>query len=272
MNAETRIAALPLWRGRPRIEPLAAGRTNRNFLVHADGKRYFARVGQEIPEHGIVRAAERRCAELAAAAGLAPRIAFAEAGIMITEFIEGEALHAHGAQSPELLTQVADLLRRLHRIPVQADLPAFCPVAASRRYLAALADTELPVPRARIEARLAALSSHPPRCLIHGDLIPENFIRAGDRLVLVDWEYAGNGIPETDVAMVISNFELAQTAAAGFAQAYGPVDPSRVEEMRIAATIREALWCLMQARIGGMVGDLPEYTKLCLARMEAVLQ
>ena len=41
--------------------------------------------------------------------------------------------------------------------------------------------------------------------------------------------------------------------------------------MRVAAIVREALWCLAQARIGGMVGDLKDYTDLCLQRLERVL-
>ena len=49
MSEEARIAALPLWHGHPVIEPVAAGRTNRNFIVHDQGRRYFARVGAEIP-------------------------------------------------------------------------------------------------------------------------------------------------------------------------------------------------------------------------------
>ncbi len=257
MSAEARIAALPLWNGRPSIEPIAAGRTNRNFLVQANGKRFFARVGQDIPEHGILRSAERRCAQLAAEAGLAPQIVFAESGIIITEYIDGEPLSAVSIDSATLRLQIADLLRQLHLIPRQPDLPRFCPVAASHRYLAGLDDRALPVPRAHIEARLDALSSPPPHCLIHGDLIPENFILAGDRLLLVDWEYAGNGVPETDIAMVLSNFGLAAADAADFLGACGPLDHAVLEEMRVAAIIREALWCVMQANIGGMVGDLP---------------
>lgn len=272
MNAEERIAALPLWNGRPSVEPLAAGRTNRNFLVSDGGKRFFARVGQEIPQHGIARAVERRCARLAAEAGLAPRILFAEGDIMVTEYVDGEALHAGSAQTPELPSQIGKLLRQLHLIPMQPDMPIFCPVAASRRYLAALGDVALPVSRARLEACLAMLPSQPPRCLVHGDLIPENVIRAGDRLVLVDWEYAGNGVPETDMAMVISNFSLTEAAAETFLGACAPFDPILLEQMRAAVIIREALWCLAQARIGGMVGDLPQYTDLCFARLQSVLQ
>jgi hypothetical protein len=71
--------------------------------------------------------------------------------------------------------------------------------------------------------------------------------------------------------MVVSNFELDAAMAQSLLQLYGPVDHTAIETMRIAATVREALWCLMQARIGGMTGDLPDYTALCLGRLERVL-
>ena len=270
MSAE-RIAALPLWRGPPVIEPVAAGRTNRNFVVQDQARRYFARVGADIPLHGISRAAERRCAMLAADAGIAPGVLYATGGIMVTTYVEGETLSIASARVPERLSQIAAMLRRLHAIPVQGDLPDFCPVVASHRYLAQLSDAELPVARPRIATCLTRLPSIPPHCLVHGDLIPENFILSGGRLLLVDWEYAGNGAAAADLAMVISNFELDAAAAQALLRLYGPLDHAAIETMRVAAIVREALWCLMQARIGGMTGDLPDYTALCLQRLERVL-
>ncbi len=272
MNAAARIAALPLWHGRPEIEPVEAGRTNRNFTVRDGDRRYFARVGAEIPQHGISRAAERRCATLAAQAGLAPEVVFAADGIMITALVAGETLDIASAQDPQVVARIAGLLRRLHAIPRQDDLPDFCPVAVSQRYLSLLPDAALPVRRGRIAACLALLPSFPAQCLIHADLIPENFIRDGERLWLVDWEYDGNGVPATDLAMVISNFGLVNGAAGSFLDAYGPVDRDAVEGLRVAATVREALWCLAQAEIGGVTGDLPQYTAVCLGRLEQVLR
>ena len=48
MSEEARIAALPLWQDRPVIEPVPAGRTNRNFVVRDREQRYFARAGAEV--------------------------------------------------------------------------------------------------------------------------------------------------------------------------------------------------------------------------------
>jgi hypothetical protein len=82
---------------------------------------------------------------------------------------------------------------------------------------------------------------------------------------------AGNGAAATDLAMVMSNFELDATMSQSLLRLYGPVDHAAIDTMRVAAMVREALWCLMQVRIGGMTGDLPDYTALCLQRLERVL-
>jgi thiamine kinase-like enzyme len=249
-----------------------AGRTTRNFTVLDGDRRYFARVGAEIPQHGISRANERRSAMLAAQAGIAPEIVFAEGGIMISVLVPGKTLDIASAQDPGVMTRIAETLRRLHAVPAQENLPDFCPVAVSQRYLSLLPDAALPVRRGRIAACLTLLPSLPAQCLIHADLIPENFIHDGDRLWLIDWEYAGNGVPATDLAMVISNFGLANGAADAFLGAYGPIDRNAVDSLRVAVIVREALWCLVQAEIGGLTGDLPQYTALCLGRLEQVLR
>lgn len=272
MSEEARLAALPLWHGRPEIRPIAAGRTNRNYLVEYQERRYFARIGAEIPQHGISRAAERTCAMLAAGAGIAPEVVYAKDGILVTAYVEGETLDLNSARDAGLMAQIAALLRRLHAIPAPADLPVFCPIAAARRYLTALPQQALPAPRAQIAARLDSLRQPPARCLVHGDLIPENFIRTRQGILLIDWEYAGSGAPETDLALAVSNFALAESDADAFVAAYGGADRDVIADLRVAAIIREALWCLAQARLGGNVGDLPRYTALCLQRLAEALQ
>lgn len=272
MREEARLAALPLWQGRPEIRPIDAGRTNRNYLVDYQERRYFARIGVDIPQHGISRAAERTCSMLAAEAGLAPEVVYAKDGILVSAYVEGETLDLSSARAPGLMTQIAALLRRLHTISPPPDLPVFCPIAAARRYLEALPLHVLPAPRGRIAARLDSLRQAPARCLVHGDLIPENFIRTDRGILLIDWEYAGSGASETDLALTLSNFALSEGDANAFVAAYGGADGAMIADLRVAAIIREALWCLAQARLGGNVGDLPRYTALCLQRLSEVLQ
>jgi aminoglycoside phosphotransferase (APT) family kinase protein len=250
---------------------LQAGRTNENFVIVDAGHRYFGRYGRDVPEHGISRDAERRCHALAAQAGLAPPIVCADGGLLVVEYVDGATLDAAAARASQTAAAIAGLLSQLHAIPASPDFPAFCPVAACHRYLSSLGDAELPQPRTHLLARLAPLPRSTPTCLIHGDLIPENLIATDDRLILVDWEYAGAGVPEIDLAILFANFAWDAAEIAGFLRHYGNFDRDLVAQYRAAAVMREALWCRMQARLSPHATDLPAYTRQCDQRLSTVM-
>ncbi|MGE4248014.1 MAG: phosphotransferase [Parvibaculaceae bacterium] len=273
MTDLSRIAALPFWKGRPALTPIDRGRTNRNYLAEDAGDRYFVRSGEDIPHLGISRPAERRAAELAAAAGLAPEIRHASNGVLITDFIGGATLDQAAASASAMLARIARHLQALHRIPAADGLPSFCPVTISLFYLAHLDDDSLPLARARLHRCLEGLPRARGRCLVHGDLIPENFILTPEGgLQLIDWEYAGNGEPEIDIALVASNFDLDGDGLVDFLSAYGPVDQAAVGRFTIAAAIREALWCQVQLRHGEASADLPDYARKCAARVRRMVE
>jgi thiamine kinase-like enzyme len=107
---------------------------------------------------------------------------------------------------------------------------------------------------------------------VHGDLIPENFILTSKGgLQLIDWEFAGNGQPEVDIALVASNFDLTAEQLTTLISAYGHVDEDAVSRLMIAVAIREALWCQVQMRHGGAGGDLPDYALRCATRLARML-
>jgi thiamine kinase-like enzyme len=91
------------------------------------------------------------------------------------------------------------------------------------------------------------------------------------RLALVDWEYAGNGTPEIDVALLASNFDLSGEQIDDFIAAYGRVDRAAVAQFAVAAAIREVLWCSVQLRHGEASPDLPDYAEKCAIRVVRML-
>jgi len=268
MSPEAVLAGLPVWRGTPELTRLEEGRTNRNFIIRDASGTYFGRVGVDLPHHGISRLQERLCAELAAARGVSPRVHYAGEGALVTVFIEGETLKPAGMHDAATLHQTAEVLRRLHAEPVaEPALEQRCGVRASHAYLKHLPDSDLPIARDLMLERLGEPAPAGDR-LVHSDIIPENLIRTADGLQLIDWEYAGVGVPEVDLASVIANADLTAGEAALLCAAYGPHDAALVERQRVALVIREALWCLTQTRFGGPPeGDLVAYTQLCIARM-----
>ena len=186
--------------------------------------------------------------------------------------LEGRSLKLADGLEKAMLIGIAALLRKLHSIPIDPAIPTLSPIQSSLRYLRLLEDGALAEPRERITAKLASLKSGKPRCIVHGDLIPENFLLSNGGLYLVDWEYAGIGFPEIDLALTIANFELDEDRAKFLLDAYGKVDHQVLADMKVAAIIREALWCVAQASFGTVSEDLVAYTELCNQRLRSVLR
>ena len=270
-DATARIRGLPIWPTPPDLVPCPGGRTNENFRVIAGARTYFARVGTDLPHHGVTRVNEARCCRLAAAAGLGPTVQYAGDGILVTDFVPGHTLVQGEAIDDATLIRLADALRRLHDASAPDDLTPFDPVAISRRDLASLpAGT---IASARNDLTLSILAAAPPlmaSCLIHADLIPENVIVASDRFTIVDWEYSGYGDPAVDLASVMVHFGLDGRQTALVVARHGAVALDKVRDIGPILTVREALWCEVQMRAVGPRGDLPDYTEMCWRRLECL--
>ncbi|MCC7049933.1 MAG: phosphotransferase [Alphaproteobacteria bacterium] len=268
-DAIDRLRGLDCWRGAPQIEPWPGGRTNQNFRAIDAGTTYFARVGIDLPHHFVRRVNEARCARLAADAGVAPDVVHAGDGILITAFIEGRTLSHEDPVTDADLDLVAEALRRVHAHPAPADLNQFDPLAICRGNLAGLPPDAMPAAKRRLlETLLDRAPALKPRCLIHADLIPENFVVAGPRAYIVDWEYAGFGDPAVDLAQVIVLFPLDDRQAARLLERHGGVSMAEARALLPILAVREALWCEVQAHHVGIRGDLPEYRALCWRRVE----
>jgi aminoglycoside phosphotransferase (APT) family kinase protein len=269
MKALADLVSLPIWPDPPQVEPIAAGRTNRNFRVRSGGREYFARLGSDIPRHGIRRSVERRVSKYAATLGIAPAVAFSGGGALVCDYVAGHAWSQYEQRSNDDLVRLGQMLHILHSAPPIRGLPAFDPVSVCRRYLLELKPRLLPEAlRQRIEQLIAEAPCTTARCIVHGDLIPENVIDEGARLWLVDWEYAGLGEPETDLAMVVANFGLSDSRISLLLQSHGSAEEAKVRSLALALAAREALWCLRETQAVGPRADLDEYREGCLQRLE----
>lgn len=268
-NAVERIRGLPCWRSQPKIRPIEQGRTNQNYIVEDSSRTFFARLGVDLPHHGITRANEVRCCKLAAALGLAPKVFFAAEGVLVTEFIQGRTLCQVEAISTELLDILARSLRHLHEASVPKDLAPFDPADICRRQLEALPDASVsPSRRRKILDILERAPELEARSLIHADLIPENVIVQGEAPTFVDWEYAGLGDPMVDLAMVALHFRLAKQQIQGLLASYAAAAET-VSRLVPVIAARESLWCATQIHVVGLAGDLESYTRECWNQVEA---
>jgi predicted Ser/Thr protein kinase len=87
--------------------------TNHNFIVRDQGRMMMVRIGEDNPVHGIMRWHEKAASEAAAAAGVSPKIIYAEPGALVMEFIDGRTFGEPDVRAD--IPRIAELLRRAHR-------------------------------------------------------------------------------------------------------------------------------------------------------------
>ncbi len=206
--ANWRGAGLP-FRHRPELlGELRGGRSNRSFLVAADGARWVLRLdAANAAALGVDRAREARILRAAAAAGLAPEVLVADPGrgYLVTRYVDGVQ------RGPATL----DAATRERLLALIARLPALAvegPVLDYHTHLARYTpDGVLP---AALAARIATMEHESPAGLVHHDPTPGNVVFAGDQPLLIDWEYAAGGRVVMDLAVLVCDWGLAPAAVA----------------------------------------------------------
>jgi thiamine kinase-like enzyme len=260
--------------GEPLAEPVAldGGITNRNFRVRTESGEYVIRVfGRDTSKLGIDRRAERAAAEAAAACGVgAEVVAFLE-DAAITRFIEGRPIPPGELQgSPE---GVAAALRAVHAgPPLPARFNSFRIVeqyyeragGAPDGYEEALAHA------GEIEAALTGPEHEPVPC--HNDLLNANLIHDGERVRIVDWEYAGMGDRYFDLGNLSINNDFDEDADERLLAAYfgEPCTPARFASlrlMRIMSDFREAMWGVVQLTLSDLDFDFAGYANEHFGRL-----
>lgn len=255
------------------LTPLSGGITNRNFLVTAVGtqQRWVIRLaGNDTYLLGISREVEHAATVAAAGVGVGPEVtAFIRPeGYLVTRFIEGSPVSDEAVHRPETLRRVADSLRRIHDGPAIPGL--FTPLRIAEAYRALALARGVPIPPEyeltaaigrRIELAFLAAPLELRPC--HNDLLNANFIDDGDRIRIVDWEYAGMGDPFFDLGNFSINHELTPDEDAMLLAAYdGVVRPARLARitlMRVVSDFREAMWGVLQQGISTLDVDFVAY-------------
>ena len=279
MDAIEKARALSCWHGAVDPQPLGGGITNSNFVVNDGGNKFVVRIGEDIPEHGIMRFNELAASRAAFAAGISPEVVHAEAGALVLKFIEGLTFGPEDVRKPENLERIVPLIRRVHEeMSHHFKGPAlvFWVFHVLRGYTRTLPDGG-----SRMTDQLADLSMvaetleeavGPVRMVLaHNDLLAANFIDDGARLWLIDWDYAGYNSPLFDLGGLASNNELTPDQEIWLLESYygGSADAAllrRFEAMKCASLLREAMWSMV-SEIHSMIDfDYVTYTDENLAR------
>ncbi|GMQ95885.1 MAG: phosphotransferase family protein [Gammaproteobacteria bacterium] len=281
-SALQRVSRLACWKGSVEPRPLSGGITNQNFVVDDAGERYFVRIGDDIPIHGIMRFNELAASRAAAAAGVSPQVVHHEPGALVMRFIEGETLDEARVREPASLERIVPLIKRCHdEIPVHLRGPTlvFWVFQVIRDYAGTLRDGDSrmlgALPRLlEISATLEREVGPVQLIFGHNDLLAANFIDDGGRLWLVDWDYAGFNSPLFDLGGLASNNRLDPDQEAWVLSEYFGTSADaalmrRYQAMKCASLLRESMWSMVSEIHSRIDFDYVGYTDENLARFES---
>jgi len=279
-DPETIIRALPIWTGGIDVRPLLGGITNKNYLVTDAARRAVVRFGGDIPVHGVMRFNELAATRAAAAAGISPKVLYAAPSVLVLDFVEGRTYGAEDVRRE--LPRCVALLKRVHRdLPKHLRGPtlAFNVFHVIRDYAHTLDEDQsrmapqLPEFLAAAEELERAVG---PIDLVfgHNDLLAANFIDDGQRLWLVDWDYAGWTTPLFDLGGLASNNGLADAEQEAMLEAYfevpvGDALRRKFQAMLTASLLREAMWSMVSEHRSTIDFDYVAYTDENLRRFGA---
>ncbi|MEM7564329.1 MAG: choline/ethanolamine kinase family protein [Pseudomonadota bacterium] len=282
-NDLARIQALPCWQGRIEVEPLSGGMTNINYRVRDETSDFVVRFGEDDPVHLISRANEVACCQAAYAAGLSPALIHHGDGILVVQFIEGQVFSEPDIAKPENLPRIISLLKQFHhempkrfnQIPVM-----FWVFQVLRHYQNLLTEgnsshKQRLVELGRIANQLEKDVGAVEIVFGHNDLLAANFIDDGEKIWLIDFDYAGFNSPLFDLANLASNNELSETDETGMLELYfgNRFDRGNLRAyhaMKCASLLRETLWSMVSELYSKVDMDFADYTTKNLERFESV--
>lgn len=282
-GSEDRIRALPCFSGPIEIEPLKGGLSNENFMVTGGTGKFVVRFGTDYPFHHVFRDREVMTARAAHAAGFAPEVVHADPGVMVCRFIEGKTYGAEDVQAD--IDRIARVVAGFHREManhVRGPGFIFWVFHVIRDYAHTLEAGDSPY-TGKLAGYLAlaeemrAAQVPLPIVFGHHDFLPANFIDDGEKLWLIDFEYAGFSTPMFDLAGIASNAGFSDAQSEELLSAYfgGAPDEALLKShaaMQCASLLREAMWSMVsELHLSAPGADYPAYTAENLDRLSAAL-
>lgn len=197
---------------------------------------------------------------------------------MVSGFVEGATLDkARLNQNPETLAHVARALRQVHRFG-RAFMLRFDVFTKMDDYLTLLSKLRAPLPKDFGEVKKGArairraLESSPmPLAPCHNDTWPPNFLDAGGRIYIIDWEFSGMNDPMWDLAdlSVESRFgpeqDRVMMEAYRGALSVPPALYARLALYKIMSDLLWTLWGMIEHANGNPADDFRAYA---LRRLE----
>ena len=270
-NIDQLISSIPIWQNKIIISKIDGGITNQNFLVTDSNKKYFVRVGEDIPEHLVSRSNELNSSIAAASLGIAPEVIYNNENLQVIKFIESKTLNDKDVK--EKIEDIILLIRKVHKeIPKKLNGQSFIfwVFHVIRHYSNYLENN-----KSKYSSMLSDLltksqkleeKSSPYEIVFgHNDLLPANFLDDGNRLWLIDWEYAGYNTPLFDLGGLSSNNNFNPKEEIFLLENYfeKKINPQLLNQyncLKCASLLRETMWSMVSEITSNIDFDYANYT------------
>ena len=280
--ARKAMAAIPLLEDHVGPITRLGGLTNLVFEV----SDYCLRIPGKGTEEYINRTNEQTAAREAARAGVSPEVLHFDAeGIMVTRLVRGAQTMSPAAfkLNRGSAARAGEVFRRLHQsdalFPFRFEL-----FAMIDDYLKVLSTKDVALPSGyhdvvrEAESVRTALAAHPlPNVPCHCDPLCENFLDTGDRMWIVDWEYAGMNDPMWDLGDLSVEGKFGEAQEEEMIRAYfggeaRPAERGRIVIYKAMCDLLWTLWGLIQLASGNPADDFRAYADGRFARCKALME
>tara|TARA_Y100001960_G_scaffold82957_1_gene88611 strand:+ start:853 stop:1716 length:864 start_codon:yes stop_codon:yes gene_type:complete len=277
------ILSIPVWDQNIEITKIDGGLTNQNFLVTDNINKYFVRVGEDIPEHLVSRSNELNASIAAASLLIAPKVIYHNKNIQVIEFLKSKTLNDKDVR--EKINDIILLIKKVHKeIPKKLNGQSiiFWVFHVIRHYANFLEKKESKYKNMLsdlLEKSLKLEEKSSPYDIVfgHNDLLPANFLDDGQRLWLVDWEYAGYNTPLFDLGGLASNNNFSNDEEIFLLENYfdHKIDSELLNKytcLKSASLLRETMWSMVSEITSDIDFDYSEYTENNLKKFEESLK
>ena len=276
-KTENLIRSLPFWKNEIKIKAIKGGLTNQNFLVQENSKKFFVRLGDDMPEHNVSRSKELIASNAAAEIGLSPAVIYNTKGVLVLEYIEGAMLSTD--LIVDKLESIISLIKKIHSEmskKLYGHSVNFGAFDAIKRYAKLLKNhkssyTQL-LPSLLFQVDKLEINTSPYDIVFcHNDLIFTNFLNDEDRLWIVDWEYSGFNNPLFDLGDFASHCNFPENKEIFLLENYfeKKINEKLLLEFnsfKCAAILREAMWSMVAELTSKIDFNFLIYTQEKLAK------
>jgi len=261
-------AQFPILGSMHTITSLSGGLTNKNYRIDTRQGSYVLRISD--PSSSLLsidRNNERINTARANSSGIGPRVidCLADENVLLLDWIEARTLHAADLQHESgLLERIARALKTLHTGPAFEGDFYFPEIRSHYKSTVVGNNYFMPDGYLELESRVLelekALQLHPEfKVPCNNDLLAENFLDDGEKIWIIDYEYAGQNEATFDIGNLAAESELTDAQLERLSDAYwnehSPVKIAKAIAWSMIARYGWVLWGSIQEQVSPIPFD-----------------